>query len=144
MTLRPRKRPAHQLHDGLRKQEGIEAVLVDEPFRGSSAATRSGNPRTRRRSSRGDLRHSEQEKHRSAQENKSRAVLERPTDQRSPWSPVTEPRYVPATLELSIAALKPGTHTLTVRLAYKRTKHKHGHKITLTVTKTLKVKFKVC
>jgi len=52
--------------------------------------------------------------------------------------------HVPVTVELSIAGLKPGMHTLKVKLSYKKTKKRHGHKITVTVTKTLRTKFKVC
>jgi hypothetical protein len=52
--------------------------------------------------------------------------------------------HAPVTLQLSIARLKPGAHTLTVRLSYKQTKRQHGHKITVTVTKTLKATFKIC
>ncbi len=52
--------------------------------------------------------------------------------------------HVPVTLELSTAALKAGTNTLTVKLSYRETKTKHGHKTTVTVTKTLTAKFTVC
>lgn len=52
--------------------------------------------------------------------------------------------HLPVTLALKLAGLKRGTHTLTVKLSYKQTKHKHGHKTTVTVTKTLRQKFLVC
>jgi hypothetical protein len=52
--------------------------------------------------------------------------------------------HVPATVDLSLAGLKPGTQTLKVVLFYKRTKREHGHKKTVTVTKTIKVKFSIC
>jgi hypothetical protein len=59
---------------------------------------------------------------------------------------------LPATKQLSLAGLKPGTHTLTVKLSYSQTKNavvkRHGKTVkvkrTITVTKTLKVKFTVC
>jgi hypothetical protein len=60
------------------------------------------------------------------------------------YSANTIAHHVPVTLELSIRALKPGTHTLTVKLSYKKREKRHGHEITVTVAKTLKVKFKVC
>jgi len=60
------------------------------------------------------------------------------------YSANTTAHHVPVTLELSIRALKPGIHTLTVKLSYKKREKRHGHEITVTVTKTLKVKFKVC
>ena len=46
--------------------------------------------------------------------------------------------HLPAALELSLAGLKPGKHTLTVKVVYKR-----GHGAA-TITKTLKAAFKVC
>jgi hypothetical protein len=52
--------------------------------------------------------------------------------------------HVPATVDLSLAGLKPGTHTLKVVLSYKQTKREHGHKKTVTVTKTMNVTFSVC
>lgn len=51
---------------------------------------------------------------------------------------------VPAVLQLSLAGLKPGVHTLKVTVSYKQTKSKHAHKRTVTVTKTLTTKFSVC
>jgi hypothetical protein len=60
------------------------------------------------------------------------------------YSPNATAKHVPATLSLSIKGLKPGTHTLTVKVSYKESEKKHGHKVTVTVTKTLKAKFTVC
>jgi hypothetical protein len=52
--------------------------------------------------------------------------------------------HVPVGVDLSLAGLKRGTHTLRVVVSYKETKREHGHKKTVTVTKTLKGKFSVC
>ena len=48
------------------------------------------------------------------------------------------------TLQLGLARLKAGTHTLKVVVVYKLSTHRHGLKKILTVTKTLRVKFNVC
>jgi len=60
------------------------------------------------------------------------------------YSPNATAKHVPAALDLSIKGLKPGTHTLTVKVSYRESERKHGHKVTVTVTKTLKAKFTVC
>lgn len=60
------------------------------------------------------------------------------------YEPNATADHVPVTLELSLAGLKAGTHTLKVRISYKETKRKHGRKTRVTVTKTLSVKFGVC
>jgi hypothetical protein len=52
--------------------------------------------------------------------------------------------HVPTTVKLSLAGLKPGTHTLKITISYKETVRKHGHRKTLTVTKSLQTKFTVC
>ena len=49
-------------------------------------------------------------------------------------------RHVPVTLELSLTGLGRGTHTLTVRVAYRETRHGHSH----AVRTTLRAKFTVC
>jgi hypothetical protein len=53
-------------------------------------------------------------------------------------------RRAPVTLELPLGRLKPGTHTLTVKVSYRQTKLKHGRNVTVTVIKSLKTKFKIC
>jgi alpha-tubulin suppressor-like RCC1 family protein len=45
---------------------------------------------------------------------------------------------------LSIAGLTPGTHTLRVKIFYKKTTREHGKKHTRIVSKTLKVTFTIC
>jgi hypothetical protein len=60
------------------------------------------------------------------------------------YKPNATKDHVPATVELSLTGLKPGTHTLKVVASYKETERKHGHKVEVTVTKTLEVKFTVC
>ncbi|HEY5317730.1 MAG TPA: PKD domain-containing protein [Solirubrobacteraceae bacterium] len=60
------------------------------------------------------------------------------------YSPNATAKHLPATPKLSLKGLKAGTHTLTVKVSYKKSVKKHGHKRTVTVTKTLKAKFKVC
>jgi len=60
------------------------------------------------------------------------------------YSPNATTKHVPAALRLSIKGLKPGTHSLTVKVSYKESEKKHGHKVTVTVTKTVKAKFTVC
>jgi hypothetical protein len=56
------------------------------------------------------------------------------------YLPNATARHVPAAVNLSLAGLKSGTHTLKVVLSYK----KHVKKKTVTVTKTLRVRFIVC
>jgi 6-phosphogluconolactonase (cycloisomerase 2 family) len=60
------------------------------------------------------------------------------------YAPNATRHRVPVAITLSLARLKPGTHTLKVVLSYQESTRKHGHQIKLTVTKTLKVKFNVC
>jgi len=50
---------------------------------------------------------------------------------------------LPAALELSLAGLKSGAHTLKVTISYTEASNKHGHKAS-TLTKTLQAKFTVC
>ena len=52
--------------------------------------------------------------------------------------------HVPITLNLSLAGLKRGTHTLTVKVHYKQTKRKHAHGRSVPVTKALTTAFSVC
>jgi DNA-binding beta-propeller fold protein YncE len=52
--------------------------------------------------------------------------------------------HVPATVKLSVAALRAARYTLRVTFSYKKTERHHGHKRTVPVTKTLKVAFRVC
>jgi Pro-kumamolisin, activation domain/IPT/TIG domain/HYDIN/CFA65/VesB-like, Ig-like domain len=51
---------------------------------------------------------------------------------------------LPVGLNLSIARLKSGSHTLKVVVSYKESKIRHGVKQTVTVSKTLRAKFTVC
>ena len=60
------------------------------------------------------------------------------------YLPNATARHVKVTESLSIAGLSPGTHTLRVKLSYKKTIRKHGKKHTRIVTKTLKVTFTIC
>jgi alpha-tubulin suppressor-like RCC1 family protein len=53
-------------------------------------------------------------------------------------------RHVPVTLELTLAGLRTGTHTLTVKASFKETKRKHHHNTTVTITKTLTTHFNIC
>jgi hypothetical protein len=60
------------------------------------------------------------------------------------YTPNATKHHLPATVELSLARLKSGPHTLKVTFYFKETKHNHGYKQTVTVKKTLKVTFTVC
>ncbi len=60
------------------------------------------------------------------------------------YGPNATTRHLPAKLELSLSALKTGSHILTVKLSYKERKRKQGHMSTLTVIKVLSVRFTVC
>ena len=60
------------------------------------------------------------------------------------YLPNATARHVIVNESLSIAELRPGTHTLTVKISYKETIRKHGKKHTRLVTKTLKVTFTIC
>jgi hypothetical protein len=60
------------------------------------------------------------------------------------YAPNATRRSVPVAITLSLARLKPGSHTLKVIVYYQESRRKHGHQVKVTVTKTLTVKFKVC
>jgi hypothetical protein len=60
------------------------------------------------------------------------------------YLPNATKHHVPATLEMSLARLGAGVHTLNVIASYKKTVRKHGHLTTRAVTKTLRAKFNVC
>jgi hypothetical protein len=51
---------------------------------------------------------------------------------------------VPTTLELSLTGLSAGTHTLTVKVHYKKTTNMGKRKNTVTVTTAVKTRFHVC
>jgi hypothetical protein len=51
-------------------------------------------------------------------------------------------RRVPVSMNLSLAGLKAGSHTLKVVVTYTERVGKHGHK-TRTVTKTIRLSFSV-
>jgi len=52
--------------------------------------------------------------------------------------------HVPATISLSFAGLKSGSHPLKVVISYRETVTRHGHRRTVTVTKTIRSTFTVC
>ncbi len=56
------------------------------------------------------------------------------------YTPNATKHHAPANVQLSLAGLKSGTHSLKVVISYKEIKHS----TTVTVTKTLKVTFVVC
>ncbi len=60
------------------------------------------------------------------------------------YTPNATAHHVPAALALKLAGLKPGTHTLTVKLAYKERTTRHGHRTTATISKTLRATLRVC
>ena len=60
------------------------------------------------------------------------------------YTPNATAHHVPAALALKLAGLKPGTHTLTVKLAYKERTTRHGRRTTAAVSKTLRATFRVC
>jgi hypothetical protein len=60
------------------------------------------------------------------------------------YRPNATARRLPASVSLSVARLKPGTHTLKVVVSYKESKTSHGVRRTAVVSKTLRVKFAVC
>jgi hypothetical protein len=60
------------------------------------------------------------------------------------YLPNATARHVPVAESLSIAGLTSGTHTLRVRISFKKMIRKHGKKQTRIVIKTLKVAFAVC
>jgi DNA-binding beta-propeller fold protein YncE len=60
------------------------------------------------------------------------------------YTPNAIKHSLPATVNLSLAGLKSGTHTLTVKVFYKKTVKRHGRRATVTVSKTIRVKFSVC
>jgi hypothetical protein len=60
------------------------------------------------------------------------------------YSPNAIVHHVPATVELSVARLTAGTHTLRVTFSYKKSLSEHHRKKPATVTKTLRLAFKVC
>jgi len=51
---------------------------------------------------------------------------------------------LPATVRLSVAGLRSGTHSLKVVLTYSKRVTKRGRSRTVKVRKTLKVRFAVC
>ncbi|MDQ6746452.1 MAG: hypothetical protein M3Z27_10625 [Actinomycetota bacterium] len=53
-------------------------------------------------------------------------------------------KHLPASLHLSLAHLKAGKHTLTVKVSFTHTVRKRHHKLTITSTKNIKVTFTVC
>ncbi len=53
-------------------------------------------------------------------------------------------KHLPVRLGLSLKGLKPGTHSLTVKVTYKETRSEHGHRTTVELTTTLKASFKIC
>jgi hypothetical protein len=63
---------------------------------------------------------------------------------RTTYKPNATARHLPVSLGLSVAKLKPGSHTLKVVVSYKQSKIRNGVKQTVTVSKTLRVKFAVC
>jgi FG-GAP repeat len=60
------------------------------------------------------------------------------------YLPNATARHVIAHESLSIAGLRPGTHTLRVKISYNKTVREHGKKHTKIVTKTLKLTFTIC
>ena len=52
--------------------------------------------------------------------------------------------HLPSTPVLRLAGLKSGTHTLRVKVFYKKTVTGHRHRRAVTVTKTVSAKFRVC
>jgi Abnormal spindle-like microcephaly-assoc'd, ASPM-SPD-2-Hydin/IPT/TIG domain len=60
------------------------------------------------------------------------------------YKPNATAHHLPVGLSLSMARLKPGSHTLKVVVSYKESKIRNGVKQTVTVSKTLRVKFAVC
>lgn len=60
------------------------------------------------------------------------------------YTPNATASHVPVTLELPVAGLKAGLHTLTVKVSYKETERTRHHERTVTVTRTLTAKFMVC
>ncbi len=60
------------------------------------------------------------------------------------YKPNATAHRLPVGLNLSVARLKSGSHTLRVVVSYKESKIRHGVKQTVTVSKTLRVKFTVC
>ncbi|MFZ0042273.1 MAG: hypothetical protein WAK93_13265, partial [Solirubrobacteraceae bacterium] len=64
------------------------------------------------------------------------------------YGPNATAKHLPATEHLSVSGLASGTHTLTVKVSFTKTKiaHRKGKKVRLkvTVTKTLKTKFTIC
>ena len=60
------------------------------------------------------------------------------------YKPNATAHRLPVGLNLSIARLKSGSHTLKVVVSYRESKIRHGVKQTVIVSKTLRVKFTVC
>lgn len=60
------------------------------------------------------------------------------------YLPNATAHHVPVTESLSIVGLAPGTHTLRVKLSYRKKILKHGKARMRIVTKTLKATFTVC
>jgi 6-phosphogluconolactonase (cycloisomerase 2 family) len=60
------------------------------------------------------------------------------------YAPNATISHLPGTLEIPLAGLKAGSHTLTVKLSYKESERKHGRMSTVTVTKILSARFTVC
>ena len=60
------------------------------------------------------------------------------------YKPNATAHHLPVGLSLSVAKLKPGSHTLKVVISYKESKIRNGVKQTVTVSKTLRAKFVVC
>jgi hypothetical protein len=60
------------------------------------------------------------------------------------YAPNSTATHLPAELDISLAGLKAGSHTLAVKLSYKERERKHGRTSTVTVTKALSVRFTVC
>ena len=63
---------------------------------------------------------------------------------------VKRAKRLPATVKLSLRRLRPGFHTLTVKVFYLETLtahasgRRHRHKLTVTITKKLRTRIKVC
>jgi DNA-binding beta-propeller fold protein YncE len=60
------------------------------------------------------------------------------------YEPNATVSHLPVTLKLSVGHLKPGSHTLTVEIFYRKTRLEHRRRRTVKVRKTLTLRFTIC